>query len=203
MSANSAMGGRKFRLGTHRKNEERKRKRKREQEDVEQCDQPLTLVISIPHNIVTVPSLTISLPVASYISGLVHSSETLGTRLAASLVLPPLWMTNSSAPLTLCKLRVGQEEQASRPDITTIIRLSDNLEWTLFIFGKELCPQSCPLLRELPLQLTSVAAVGDMMRLLDSTKLCVGNSDEKFLELWHHRSLTLHGSSSKYNYAWM
>ena len=56
----------------------------------------------------------------------------------------------------------------------------------------------CPLLAEVTHTLTSVAAVRHLMVLLDSTKPCIGNPDGKFLDLWQHRALTLHGSSSKY-----
>ena len=181
------MGGRKFRLGTHRKNEERRKRLKKNE------SAPPTAEIATPHQIVTDESFTVSIPLTSYIDGHVVSSDALCHRLS-SQPLPPLWMIVCT-PLTLCKLRVQQQEQASKADITISI-VSVNLEWILHFLKQELTPSKCPLLRELPMKLTNVTAVVRMMALIDSAKLCAGNSEEKFFGLWHHQALTLHGSAS-------
>ena len=130
-----------------------------------------------------------------YIDGHVLSSDALCHQLS-SQPLPPLCMIVCTPPLTLCKLRVQQEEQASKADITINISISGNLKWTLHFLKQELTPSRCPLLRELPVKLTNVTAVVHMMTLLDSAKLCAGNSKEKFFGLWRHQALTLHGSVS-------
>ncbi len=165
-------------------------------ENEEKLAQQLPLVVAIPRQLVTIPPLTVSLPIESYLGGHVQSSAALLSRLS-SLSLPPSWIVASTEPLTLCKLRVQQEGQASRADVTTTISISSQLGWTVFHSGKELTPTSCSLLSELPFELTSVTAVRHLITCLDSTKMCAGNSDEKFLKLWHHRTLTLHGSHSK------
>ena len=183
------MGGRKFRLGTHRKNEERKKQRAE--------PAPPPLVVSISLQLVTIPALMISLPLAAYADGRVHSSESLWVRLS-SLSLPTSWIIASRTPLTLCKLRVHQEGEASRADVTFTLSISSELEWTLSFVNLKLNSTVCPLLAEMPHTLDSVAAVRCLMMLLDSTKLCIGNPDGKFLDLWRHRALTLHGSSGKY-----
>ena len=164
------MGGRKFRLGTHRKNEERKKQRAE--------PAPPPLVVSISLQLVTIPALMISLPLAAYADGRVHSSESLWVRLS-SLSLPTSWIIASRTPLTLCKLRVHQEGEASRADVTFTLSISSELEWTLSFVNLKLNSTVCPLLAEMPHTLDSVAAVRCLMMLLDSTNLCIGNPDGK------------------------
>lgn len=172
------MGGRKFRLSKHRKNEERKRKWAKSHES-------------------TLPaSLTISLKLETYIDGNVQSSESLYTRISSLSSLPSSWIIASTNPLTLCKLRI-QEEQTRGARITATLSLTSDLEWTLVFLDKEISSNLCPLLHELPSKLTSVAVVHRMMLLIDSAKVCVGNPDAQFVELLRHRLLTIHGSSSE------
>ena len=149
------MGGRKFRLGRHRKNEERKRRIEKE----ERREKHTTL---IPRETV-VPSLTVSLPLASYLDGHVQSLECLYARLSNSL--PSSWTVASTTPLTLCKLRVQPHvgTQGSHVDITTTITIMSNLEWALSVMNQPLTPAACPLLVGIPLQLSSVSAVCHMI----------------------------------------
>ena len=65
----------------------------------------------------------------------------------------------------------------------------------------QLDPGLCPLLSGVPSALTSAAAVCSLLRLLNSTKICIGNPDTQFLDIWKQRSLTLHGSSGKSSHA--
>ena len=97
--------GWKFRLSSHRKNEERKK------QSAEPDPSPLRLVVSISLQLVIIPALIISLPLASYTNGYIQSSESLYIRLS-SLPLPSSWDIASRTPLTLCKLRLYQTEQA-------------------------------------------------------------------------------------------
>lgn len=184
------MGGRKFRLSTHRKNEERKKR---------QAKKKLAQQLSaIPCELVTIPPLTISLPIESYLASHVQSSVALVRRLT-SQSLPPSWTVASKDPLTLCYLRVQKQGQASKADVTTTISISSELRWAVIFSGKELTPTNCPLLGEMSHKLTSVTAVFHLISRLNAAKVCAGNPDEKFHKLWHHRALTLHGSHSKYN----
>lgn len=157
---------------------------------MKQAQQPLVTTSCEP---MTLPPLTVLLPIESYFEGRVQSSVTLHSRLT-SVPLPSSWSIASTDPLTLCKLRLRQEGQA---DVTTTINISAELGWTVFYSDKELTSASSPLLTELPHKLVSVTAVYSLMSLLDSARVCVGNSDDKFLKLWHHRALTLHGSQSE------
>ena len=67
------MGGCKFRLSAHRKNEERKRREKKEKKQAQQ----LLPIVSISCQPETVPPLTVSLPIESYFGGSVQSSVAL------------------------------------------------------------------------------------------------------------------------------
>ena len=75
------MGGRKFRLGRHRKNGELKRQREKEriekmekEEELRKEEEPMSLVQSIPRYIVVpLPPLTVSLPLSAYCDGPVQS----------------------------------------------------------------------------------------------------------------------------------
>lgn len=157
------------------KNEERKRRREKKEQ--------------------LVSPLTVSLPIEFYFGGHVQSSVALLSRLP-SLPLTSSRTVASTDPLSLCKLRSQQEGQSSRADVTISVGISSELGWSVFYSGKELTQTSCLLLAALPHELTSAAAVCHLMSVLDSAKVCAGNSDEKFLKLWHHRALTLHGSQN-------
>ena len=185
------MGGRKFRLSVHRKNEERRKPLKMNE------SAPPTAEIAIPHQIATDESLNVSIPLTSYIDGHVLSSDALCHRLS-SQPLPPLWMIVCTPPLTLCKLRVQQEEQASKADITTNISISGNLEWTLHFLKQELTPSRCPLLRELPMKLPNVTAVVHIMTLLDSAKLRIEVLWALASPSTHSAWFSKYGSSCKY-----
>ena len=142
------MGGRRFRLSAHRKNEERKKKEE---------PAPSPLVVTISRQLVTNPAMSISIPLAAYIDGHVQSSDYLGARLSSSLSLPSSWIIASRTPLTLCKLRVHLEGQPSRADITFTLSISSTLEWDLSFLSLKLSSAVCPLLAEVTHTLTSVA----------------------------------------------
>ena len=48
------------------------------------------------------------------------------------------------------------------------------------VAGCLLHPMDCPLLRETPDNLTSVADAVNLATILDTSKICVGNCDDKF-----------------------
>ena len=195
------MGGRKFRLERHRKNEELKRRREEEmmrrKEDMEQNEEPMSLVLSISRDVVLVapPHLTVLLPLTAYRDGTVQSLELLCERLSASL--PPTWTVACTEPLALCRLRVQLGGEKPHVDVGTSIIINTDLGWTLSVVNRQLTPSSCPLLTAFPPQLDSVSSVCTLLSLLDSVKLCTGSPEPKFLELCHHRALTLHGSAGE------
>lgn len=138
------MGGREFRLSTHRKNEEGKKR----------TTEPDPLVVSIPLQLVTIPALIFLLPLASYTNDCIQSSESLYIRLS-SLSLPSSWHIASRTPLTFCKLRLHQTEQASRADTIFTFSISSELKWTLSFMNQNLSAAGCPLLAEVSQFLTT------------------------------------------------
>ena len=86
------MGGRKFRLDVHRKNEERKKKLK-------QSNPPEEI-----KNDITLPTITI--PIAAFTTGIVQSLPQLSGRISALLAKSCTWTVASIDPLVLCKLNV-------------------------------------------------------------------------------------------------
>ena len=183
------MGGRKFRL-SHRKNKERKQRLKKNK----------SLVVSIPRELVTITSFKLSFPISVYAEGTVSSLESLSSRLV-SLPLPDSWIVANKRPLTLCKLRVQHDPSSARADVSMSLGITDQLQWSLSLTNKQLDPSLCPLLSGMPPALTSATIVCSLLRLLNSTKICVGNPDTQFLNIWKQRSLTLHGSSGKSSHA--
>ena len=93
-----AMGGRKFRLASHRKNEERKRRQKKK---LKESSPPAETALERP--------LTISLPLAAYYDGTVATTNHLSSRLLKRHCLPSSWIIATCNPL-LCKLTVHQGE---------------------------------------------------------------------------------------------
>ena len=181
----TGIGGRRFRLGRHLKNEELKRRREKEEKKLEIEDTTPLALVSIPRQSLAAPSLTVSLPLASYLNGSVGSLESLCTRLLKSS-LPPSWTVAFATPLTLCKLRVQVGGQGSSVYVSAAVTIQSDLGWTPSIVNQPLTPIVCPFLSRVPAQLTSVSAVFHMISMLDSVKLCIGNREAKFIELWHH-----------------
>lgn len=196
------MGGRKFRLSVHRKNEERKKaKNKSSDADSTACTthQPVTLPVKSLEL-----SLNVSIPLDVFINGQCYSLKSLSNRLSAWMTsalpshLHP-WKIASQEPLVLCKLEVQQSDQSSRADAIFTITIDQELKWIIVFKQQKLTVTRCHLLNDLPTILDSVSNVSCLLQFLDSTKYCIGNPDNHFIEIWKHRSLTLHGCSGNYN----
>ena len=78
------------------------------------------------------------------------------------------------------------------------ISIGRELEWSMHHLEHTLSGLNCPMLAELPSKIENVAVVQQMINLIDNSKQCIGNADDKFIELFKERKLTLHGSLSKY-----
>ena len=173
------MGGRKFRLGRHRKNEERKRKLNKEA-----CK-------------LTICSLVVSLPLGLYMNMTVCSLKSLSARLEKSSSLPPSWFLASTDPLVLCKVALQQGTEHSSNSSLISISVSSNMRWKVSIADRTVAPPLCPLLSIFPVCIASVSALHQLVHVVDVAKLCCGSRDQKYLDMWRRRSLTLHGSSGE------
>ena len=174
------MGRRKFRLGRHRKNEERKRK----QQEQKQPDD------------ISPASCIVSIPLRYYMLSNVSSLDQFSTRLSL-LPLSKWALLSSKSPLIYHRLRVEEVNEGTCQLLSTVITVQEDLSWNVFVVNKLLNPSSCPLLSGIPAQFSSTSDLCTLTSVIDSSKLCSGIKEPKFLELWQHRSLTLHGSSSK------
>ena len=195
------MGKRKFRLSVHRKNEERKKKAMKTLQ-VEHPPQPDVT----PPPVKEQDCLPVSIPLHFFTESCVSSLSNLHCRVSLMMTSPsftsshPTWKIVYTEPLTLCKLEVQQascEAEAMCGCVVMSLSISTELKWTLHYLNHPLSVES-PLLNSLPNTVNSVAVVMKLIETLDSAKVCIGNSDVKFLEYWEHRASTLHGITSKY-----
>lgn len=181
------MGGRRVRLAVYRKNEERKkRQRKCDNSDsmtVQETDEDTTATIST----LTCP---VSLSLAVFTSGHVQSLPELSRRVKALISRYSSWNITSVDPLIICKLDIQNEEAVAVAVIATIVVCND-FHWTLTWKTQKVETMINPNFSGLPEKIQSVADVEKVLTLIDSAELCVGNPDEKFLDLWHYRSTTL------------
>ena len=176
------MGGRKFKLGRLRKNPERRVKRKavfnatKEQKRLD-------------------TTLIVSLPLTFYRDGPIQTTEALLVHLS-NLVLPP-WTVAPLLPLALYKIKIFQSNHEQKVTVVTHISISSDLKWAIYICGQQLSCINVPVLAAVPAHLTSTSEVIRIMAKIDTLQLCTGNHETKFVELWHHRSLTLQRSCGK------
>ena len=113
----TAMGGRKFRLSTHRKNEERKRRQKRA-EQKQNCLGDLSFLC-----------LTVSLPVPVYHEGTVSTIASLSSRLLGSHCIPSTWVVARQIPLLLCKLST----QNTTASVSITLSVQHDFSWTVTV----------------------------------------------------------------------
>ena len=107
---------------------------------------------------------------------------------------PSPWMTISAEPVVLCKMKVLPYKQV---EIELTIRISDDTKWTLFVRNYEVDSRICPLLGNLPTHLENMESILLVIQKLGDCNLCVGNQDDKFIEMHKQRAVTLHGISGK------
>ena len=177
------MGGRKFRLSKHRKNEERKRRQKRAQTCSD--DSPSRPDSSQPE------IYTVSLPMSAYLDRTVSTVATLTSRLLGGHHVPSTWFVARQIPLLLCKL--STHDTTASVEIT--LSIQHNFFWTVTVGNQVVTPDRCPLLIGVPDKLTSASAVCKLLSTIDDLKHCPGNVEPRLLEQWRQRSLTLHGHS--------
>ena len=165
------MGGRRFRLSTYRKNEERAEKSQTCLEDS--------------------PSYAVSLPISVYLEGTVSKVADLSLRLLSGHCIPPTWTVARQFPLLLCKLNTHD----TTASLSISLSVQHNFCWTITVRSQVLTSVICPLLIGVPDKVVSASAVCKLLSTIDGSKHCPGNPEPRFLEQWRQRSLTLHGHS--------
>lgn len=122
---------------------------------------------------------------------MIYTVSSLGqfsTRLS-SLPLSKQMLLPSKSPLIHHRLRVEGVNQGTCQWLSIF-------ESDAFVLNKLLNTSSSYLLSENPAQFSCTSDLYTSSSAIDSTKVCSRNKEPKYLELWQHRSLMLHGSSS-------
>ena len=82
--------------------------------------------------------------------------------------------------LTLLKLRT---ESNGGPGVELSLTVLNDLSWRVHYCGLDVSLGSCPLLATLPHTLSSVSHMVKFLTVLSTSRPCIGNSDQRFLEL--------------------
>ena len=137
------MGGRKFHLSTHRKNEERKRRKKKAQQK-QTCLEDSSS-----------PCLTVSLSISVYNEGTVSKIASLSSRLLSGHCVPSAWIVARQVPLLLCKLITN----STTASLSITVSVQHDFSWTITVGSQGLTSDICALIVDAPDRLASVSAV--------------------------------------------
>ena len=69
------------------------------------------------------------------------------------------------------------------PNVSFSLHIGSSFSWRLYYCGVQVSPQLCSLLSDLPTLLCSATAVERLFTRLLSCKLCIRNSDQRFMTL--------------------
>ncbi len=190
------MGRRKFRLSVHRKNQERKKYDVATLPISIDLSHIVVFQVSIPRHLVEAPRLSLSLPLSSFTTGDAPSVQSLLNRLLM-IELPPHWVAaTESGPLihqlNLCKLR--QQQAAVPVSVIFTLAIGESFPWNL---NRNIGGLRDRVLAGTPPSLRTVHHVLQLLSTLDSSKICVGTPEVRFLEVASHRGE--HTASGKYS----
>lgn len=166
------MGRRKFRL-VSRKN-------------AEKSTVPTSMEVSIPLPVINPMSLEITIPRAKLP---VRDLSSLKTQLHQFLQTSPWTFTTANdaegalTKLALCFLETGREPPVLRYSVS----IQGDFTWTLGVFGRIVDPKLCHTLSGLPQLINSADRAVQFLSWTENCKVCVGNSDPKFMEVAERR----------------
>lgn len=80
--------------------------------------------------------------------------------------------------------------------MTFTLSITKEFEWTLTLHDHILDRHNCGVLDGTPQTLDSVGMVCQLLRTLNSSKVCRGYDDKKFQDVMDHQSKTLHSDAS-------
>ena len=133
-----------------------------------------------------VTELHISLPLSIFTSSPAPDIPSLHRRLMKASIVPSNWICSLIPPdqnLALYKLHV--QPHSSSADFSIILTISNNHSWAVRVGQKEVDISQSLLLQGSPSFLKSIGEIVSVLSLLDGSKFCVGNQDEKFKYLDH------------------
>ena len=96
--------------------------------------------------------------------------------------LPPQWFL-LSADSSLSLFKVARQQVCSSTKVAIAIQVDEHRQWSLAICGKVLAPASSATFAQIPQVLGSMPCIFQLLNLLESTRLCVGNSEQRFLDV--------------------
>lgn len=177
------MGGRKFRLAPHLKNEERLKKSalvvsiKRENISVHVSSVTITpsqLETTVDPQPLT---CTVSVPLQVLSDGVVETLD----RLAALLqLLNPFssWTVADHGVLVISRLRFFFGLKA----ISYCLTIDQELQWSLCIQNRKINHDTCSLLSSFPPVVSSVSSLMSILGVLDNSTVCAGNPDADLVQ---------------------
>jgi len=165
------MGKRKLRFD-QRKNYERKKH---------------SLHVKIPLALLTPSELTVHLPLSAFLLSEARDADALLSRLRKSDRIPSSWVIHAlPTPTSNAHFMLHKLEQRSpllTPSFTFTIAVDLQCSWLLTVESREVNAASHDFLSGVAPALRSVDAVIELISLLDGTKFCAGNDEERFVEL--------------------
>ena len=161
------------------------------QESIGCTQQPLKLIVSLP---------------VSHFSALpLTSLSELHTRMVQLMLLPSGWIdiTSGADQLSLC--HIVRPPAAGLPTVNFTLVIDTNLSWKLYFFKQRVEIDRCPTFATTSTTMKSPTDIMNVLSVIETSQVCVGNPDEKFLPLLKHRQgLLLNGDGNLlmvfYNY---
>lgn len=140
-----------------------------------------TMKIRVPLELLK--PFVVSIPLSTYVNAPAPSGQALVARLIATDLLPAGWSYSSTA---LYKVKCIQQQHT--PMVTVSIVISDTLTWSIHMGSIPILPSHLPAV---PTKLTYHHQLANLLLTLDSSTLCIGNPDEKYMSLveGHHGKL--------------
>lgn len=133
--------------------------------------------------------LPVRLPLDTYCSHALPDTSSLANRLSQSGKLPQEWTltsihstTSLSPTLTLYILEI-KSPLFCCADYSFMLTISPDGTWTLCVGRTRVYQEHCDLLKATPTKLCSVDDVIGLVLSLSGSKWCIGNPDEKFMDL--------------------
>ena len=191
------MGRRKFRLGIHRKNEERAKHFfivSIQRTDVVVHVSTLAVTTSELETPVDPSPLTCSVPLIVISEGVVQTLDALATRLR--LLNPfPSWTVADQGVLIISKMHFVVTQ--SPKVFSYCVSINQELQWSLSIQNKVISLDACTLLSCFSGVVNSVSKLRSILEVLDTTTVCMGNPDQDLVHQWHRNASSLHSFSGK------
>ncbi len=130
--------------------------------------------------------LKVSLPLSYFTCLSLPTLSALRSRIMTVPLLPAGWVdaTQSEGELALCCF---SHSATPTPSIRFTITIKEDFTWTIFFHAQRVETDSSLVLQDVPPILNSSDDVACLITVIDSSKLCVGNPDGRFIPLLHQR----------------